>query len=161
MCILSGDMWPSATHVRVVVRKGTLSISHVHFRDNVGDLPPPGVVHEDCVTSGSQSTLSDQRIKTNASAVDSGLLLDFCNSLSPQMYARIDRGPEVRMGLMAQDVQASLQTHSLPQAPFIGTRYEAIHPNTEIEEWMSLDYSRLTVALLGAVKELTNRITQQ
>ena len=48
------------------------------------------------------------------------------------------------MGLMAQDVQAALQTHSLPRAPFIGTRYEAIEPNGEIEEWMSLDYSRFT-----------------
>ena len=64
------------------------------------------------------------------------------------------------MGLMAQDVQAALQTHSLPQAPFICTRYEAIEPNGEIEGWMSLDYSRFTIALLGAAKELSNRITQ-
>ena len=153
-------MRPSATHVRIVVRKGTLYIQSVDFRDNVGDLPPTGMIHEDCVASGSESTLSDQRLKTDASALDSGLLLDFCNSLSPQMYTRIDRGPEVRMGLMAQDVQASLQTHSLPQAPFIGTRYEAVYPNTEIEEWMSLDYSRLTVALLGAVKALTARVAE-
>ena len=145
--------------MRIVVRKGTVSIQGVHYRDNVGESRS-GMIHEDCVASGPQSVLSDQRIKTNASALDSGLLLEFCNSLSPQMYARVDRGPEVRMGLMAQDVQAALQAHSLPESPFIGTRYQAVHPRTEIEEWMSLDYSRLTVALLGAVKELTNRITQ-
>ena len=55
-------------------------------------------------------------------------------------------------------MQEQIAERSLP-TNIIGTRFEAIG-NGPIEELMGLDYSRLTVALLGAVKELTNRITQ-
>ena len=76
------------------------------------------------------------------------------------MYARTDLEPQPRVGLIAQDVESALANHSLPISPFINKLYQSIEENGEIEELMGLDYSRLTVALLGAVKELTNRITQ-
>ena len=76
------------------------------------------------------------------------------------MYSRTDLTPQPRLGLIAQDVESALATHSLPKSPFINTLYQALEENGEIEELMGLDYSRLTVALLGAVKELTSRITQ-
>ena len=75
------------------------------------------------------------------------------------MYSRVDLGPEPRLGLIAERVQEQITAHSLP-TNMIGTRFEAIEKGGEIEELLGLDYSRLTVALLGAVKELTNRITQ-
>ena len=76
------------------------------------------------------------------------------------MYARIDQGPQPRLGLIAQDVESALKDNALPTSPFIGMRYQAIEKDGPIEELMGLDYSRLTVALLGAVQELTKRIEE-
>ena len=75
------------------------------------------------------------------------------------MYARTDLEPQPRVGLRAQDVEAALATHSLPKTPFINKLYQSIEKDGEIEELFGLDYARLSVCLLGAVKELTNRIT--
>ena len=74
------------------------------------------------------------------------------------MYSRTDLTPQPRLGLIAQDVEQSLLDHSLPQSPFINKFDRAI--DGEMQELLGLDYARLSVALLGAVKELTNRITQ-
>ena len=74
------------------------------------------------------------------------------------MYSRIDLEPQPRLGLIAQDVEASLSTHALPKSPFINKLYQSIEKDGDIEELMALDYSRLTVALLGAVKALTRMI---
>ena len=139
-------------------RKGELYIRGVDFRDNVGESHPPGQIHSDCIYSGSNTSISTERIKDNITPLDSGLLLDFCNALFPSMYSRVDMGPDPRLGLIAERVQEQIAEHSLP-TNIIGTRFEAIG-NGPIEELMGLDYSRLTVALLGAVRELTNRITQ-
>ena len=57
-------------------------------------------------------------------------------------------------------MEAALETHALPKSPFINKLYQALEDDGEIEELLGLDYSRLSVCLLGAVKELTNRITQ-
>ena len=130
------------------------------FKDGYGESQPVGMMHQDCVYSGSQTSVSDQRLKTDVSELDSGLLLDFCNSLSPSMYSRTDLTPQPRLGLIAQDVESALLTHSLPKSPFINTLYQALEENGEIEELLGLDYARLSVCLLGAVKELTTRITQ-
>ena len=43
VCILSGDQFPSATHVRIRVRRGTLAFTRLLFRDkNVGEAHPIG-----------------------------------------------------------------------------------------------------------------------
>ena len=76
------------------------------------------------------------------------------------MYARSDLEPQPRVGLIAQDVEAALTNHSLPKSPFINTLYQSIEKDGDIEELMGLDYERLSACLLGAVKELTSRITQ-
>ena len=65
-----------------------------------------------------------------------------------------------RLGLIAQDVEAALSTHALPKSPLINKLYQSIEKDGDIEELMALDYSRLTVALLGAVKALTQRIEE-
>ena len=76
------------------------------------------------------------------------------------MYSRTDLTPQPRVGLITQDVEAALTNHSLPKSPFINTLYQSIQKDGDIEELMGLDYARLSVCLLGAVKELTNRIAQ-
>ena len=111
------------------------------------------------VYTANQTSVSTERIKDNITPLDSDLLLDFCNALSPSMYSRVDLGPEPRLGLIAERVQEQITAHSLP-TNIIGTRFEAIEKGGEIEELLGLDYSRLTVALVGAVKELTNRVAQ-
>ena len=104
--------------------------------------------------NGTLTQSSDKRLKTDVSPVDPALLLDFCNDLIPSMYSRTDIEPKPRLGLIAQDVEQCLADHSLPQSLFI-QKFD----RDEMQELLGLDYSRLTVALLGAVKELTNRIT--
>ena len=108
--------------------------------------------------NGTLTQTSDKRLKADVSPVDPALLLDFCNSLSPSMYSRTDLTPQPRLGLIAQDVEQSLLDHSLPQNPFINKFDRAI--DGETQELLGLDYARLSVCLLGAVKELTTRITQ-
>ena len=115
----------------------------------MGDGPQIGMMHNDCVYSNNTS-LSTEKIKDNITQLDSGLLLDFCNALSPSMYSRVDMGPDPRLGLIAERVQEQIAEHSLP-TNIIGTRYEAIG-NKPIEELLGVDYSRLTVALLCVVK---------
>ena len=134
-------------------------IHGVHFRDNVGEINPPGTMHPDCVYTTGQTGVSTEKIKQNITPLDSDLLLDFCNALSPSMYNRTDLGDGPRLGLIAERVQEQIAEHSLP-TNIIGTRFEAIEKGGKIEELLGLDYSRLTVALLGAVKELTNRVSQ-
>ena len=82
--ILSSNQYPTKTHVRIRPRKGELMIYSVHFRDDVG-THPPGTMHPDCVYTQGQTSVSTERIKDNITPLDSDLLLDFCNSLSPSM----------------------------------------------------------------------------
>jgi len=118
------------------------------------------MLHADCVFSGVGSTsVSTERIKDNITPLDSDLLLDFCNSLSPSMYSRVDLGAEPRLGLIAERVQEQIAENSLP-TNIIGTRFEAIEKGGEIEELLGLDYSRLVVCCLGAISELTKRIEE-
>ena len=146
--------------MKINARKGEFFIWSISFRDNVGDTPPPGLMHSDCVVSGQTSSLSTERVKDQITPLGSDLLLDFCNALAPSMYVRTDIGdPEPRLGLIAERVQEQLAEHSLP-TNMMGSRFEAVQPGGEIENLLALDYSRLTVALLGAVKELTTRVAQ-
>ena len=146
--------------VRIIPRKGAFSLNGVGYRDGYGESQPQGMMHGDCVFTNNQTSLSDQRLNTDVTELDSGLLLDFCNSLSPSMYSRIDLKPQPRLGLIAQDVEASLTNHSLPTSPFINKLYQSIEKDGEIGELIGLDYARLSVCLLGAVKALTQRIEQ-
>ena len=159
LCVISGEQHPDCAKIRITLRNGAFSINGVGYRNGIGESQPQGMMHSDCVFTSGSTSLSDQRIKTDVSELDNEILLDFCNSLSPSMYARTDLEPQPRVGLIAQDVESALTNHSLPKSPFINTLYQSIEENGEIEELMGLDYSRLSVALLGAVKELTNRIT--
>ena len=160
VCILGGDQYPNKTHVKIIPRKGEIFIYTRSFRDNVGDTPPPGFMHSDCVVSGQTSSLSTERVKDQITPLDSGLLLDFCNALAPSMYVRTDIGdPNPRLGPIAERVQEQLTEHSLP-TNMMGSRFEAVEAGGDVEKLLALDYSRLTVTLLGAVKALTARVAE-
>ena len=57
-----------------------------------------------------------------------------------------------------QDVEQSLVDHYLPRSPFINKFDRDV--DGEMQELLGLDYARLSVCLLGAVKALTQRIEQ-
>ena len=111
-------------------------------------------MRRDCVHSGQQASLSTGDVTDSTTPIEPGFLLDFCNSLSPNMYE-----PQLCVGLIAERAQEQLTAHS-PPTTIIGARFEASEKGGDTEQLLGFDYSRLTVALLGAVKELTNLIAQ-
>ena len=74
------------------------------------------------------------------------------------MYLRTDMDDQIRTGLIAQEVQATLQAHHLPDTPVLDTKWATV--DDQLQELMSMRYERLVPMLLGAVKELTNRVAQ-
>ena len=120
----------------------------------------PPWTHSDLII-GSPSSLSDSRIKTQVTPIDSDTLLDACNSLSTSMYIRTDQddgGP--RMGLLAQEVEQMCQQFSLPLSPLISGKLGRVTDDGPLEALKALDYSRLSVLLLGGLKRLTQRVAQ-
>ena len=99
--ILSGDQYPTMTHVRIRPRKGELMIYGVHFRDDVGNNPI-GTMHTDCVYSVGQTQVSTERIKDNITPLDSDLLLEFCNALSPSILSTPAEGRVASAGQPAE-----------------------------------------------------------
>ena len=67
---------------------------------------------------GNPSSLSDERIRDNWVAIEPSNCLGFCNSLIPSLYLQTISN-EVRSGLIAQEVAAACQTHSLPEEPIL------------------------------------------
>ena len=65
---------------------------------------------------------------------------------------------EVRTGLIAQEVKSALASHNLPEEQILDTKMASV--DGENEELMAMRYERLVPMLLGAVKQLTTRITQ-
>ena len=106
---------------------------------------------------GNPSSLSDQRIKENVSRLDPANCLNVCNSLQTSMYLQtLDNEP--RTGLIAQEVQATLQAHNLPDTPVLDTNWATA--DNQLQELMSMRYERLAPMLPGAVKEPTRRIEE-
>ena len=81
------------------------------------------------------------------------------------MYLRTDTD-EIRSGLIAQSVKASLEQHSIPTNPIIGSKIASVDPGdlenpaSPPEELMALSYDRLVPLLWGSVKELTRRLRE-
>ena len=160
VCVTSN--FPDATHIRVKPQKGTFFLYGLGFTDQQRDVYANTGLHSDCITGNPQS-LSDERIKDHVVKLESSNCLSFCNSLSPSMYLRTDTD-EIRSGLIAQSVKASLEQHSIPTNPVIGSKIASIDPGdletqpSAPEELMTLSYDRLVPMLLGAVKELTSQV---
>ena len=88
---------------------------------------------------GNPSSLSDERIKENVSRLDPSNCLDVCNSLEPSLYLQtLDN--EIRTGLVAQKVQATLQAHNRPDTPVLDTKWATV--DDQLQELMSMLYER-------------------
>jgi len=121
-------------------------------------------VHSDNIV-GNPASLSDERIKSGVTEHDPATCLSFCNELAPCAYLRTDND-EIRTGLIAQEVEATLTSYSMPTLPIIGSKMASVdpgsfeEPGTDPEELKTLAYDRLVPFLLGAVKRLTERVNQ-
>ena len=113
VCVTSG--FPDATHIQFRGVKGTIFIYGLGFSDQQRDTVANTGVHSDCIV-GNPSSLSDERIKDSQVATEPSNCLSFCNSLTPSLYLQT-LSNEVRTGLIAQEVAAACQTHSLPEEP--------------------------------------------
>jgi hypothetical protein len=94
--------------------------------------------------SGNITAYSDARLKTNVQSYESGL--DKVLALRPVTYDRIDVEKH-ESGFIAQEVQAIDQS--------------LVIKNTDENETLSLDYSRITVMLTKAVQEQQDIIKKQ
>ena len=128
-------------------------------------MQPPPFVHSGLVF-GNPSSLSDTRLKTNVTELEPSQCFSLCNALAPSAYNRIDTN-EVKAGLIAQDVKAALADHSFPDDGIIGSKFSNVNPSpglgvpgSEPEVLLTLEYSRLTPFILGAVQKLTERVAQ-
>jgi len=91
------------------------------------------------------SNFSDERLKENIEPVSGGLSL--INDLNPVTYHRINNdASDVEMGLLAQEVAATLQKHGLGNNGMV-------HQPTE-EAYMSLRYNDLLAPMIKAIQEL-------
>ena len=156
VCVCSG--YDSATSIRLKVRAGLCVICGLGWRSEETTAYSGSFFHSDNVI-GNPSSLNDERIKDNVSSLDPSNCLSFCNMLQPSLYLQT-LSNEVRTGLIAQEVQATLAAHSLPLTPVLDTKMASIDQESPAEELMSMRYERLVPMLLGAVKALTQRIEE-
>ena len=138
--------------------RGTCMLMGLGFKTEDRDIDNSACVHSDNIT-GSPSSLSDERIKDNVTSLDPSNCLSFCNTLQPSLYLQT-LANEPRTGLLAQSVQAALQAHNLPETPVLDTKRARVDEDSPVESLMSMRYERVVPMLLGAVKELTNRVAQ-
>ena len=137
--------------------RGTCMLMGLGFKTEDRDIAH-AFVHSDNIT-GNPSSLTDARVKENVTSLDPSNCLSFCNALSPALYLQT-LANEVRTGLVAQDVQSALQAHNLPETPVLDTKRARVDEDSPLEQLMAMRYERLVPMLLGAVKELTNRVAQ-
>jgi hypothetical protein len=91
---------------------------------------------------------SDKRLKEDIQSVDGGL--DFINDLSPVSYKRINNeAGTVEMGLLAQDVAASLEKYGLSDSGMV-------HQANQ-DAYMSLRYNDLLAPMIKAIQELSEQ----
>lgn len=89
---------------------------------------------------------SDQRLKEDIQIVDKGL--DLINDLTPVSYKRINnKAGTVEMGLLAQDVAATLAKYGLSDSGMV-------HQANE-DAYMSLRYNDLLAPMIKAIQELS------
>lgn len=88
---------------------------------------------------------SDRRLKESIRPLESGL--DLINTLSPVVYNRIgDLPSDLEMGLLAQEVKATLEKHGMGSSSMVRESGEG--------SFMSLRYNDLMAPLIKAIQEL-------
>ena len=91
---------------------------------------------------------SDKRLKEDIQTVDTGLVL--INDLTPVSYKRINNeAGTVEMGLLAQDVAATLAKYGLSDSGMV-------HQANE-DSYMSLRYNDLLAPMIKAIQELSEQ----
>ena len=91
---------------------------------------------------------SDKRLKTDIQTVDSGL--ELINDLTPVSYKRINNeAGTIEMGLLAQDVAATLAKYGLSDSGMV-------HQANE-DAYMSLRYNDLLAPMIKAIQELSEQ----
>ena len=91
---------------------------------------------------------SDERLKEDIKSVDEGLA--FINDLTPVSYKRINNeAGTVEMGLLAQDVAATLTKYGLGDSGMV-------HQANE-DAYMSLRYNDLLAPMIKAIQELSEQ----
>ena len=95
---------------------------------------------------------SDARLKNSITPVSDGLAL--VNDLNPVRYQRTNN-PEsdIEMGLLAQEVEATLRKHGLGNSGMV-------HQPTE-DSYMSLRYNDLLAPMIKAIQELDAQHKQE
>ena len=156
VCLCSG--YDTAVKIWLRPQKGTFSLFGLGWKSEDRESSGPAFVHSDNIM-GDPSSLNDERIKDNVTNLDPSNCLSFCNALQPSLYLQT-LANEVRTGLVAQSVQAALTAHNLPETPVPDAKRARVDEDSPLEQLMAMRYERLAPMLLGAVKELTNRITQ-
>ena len=156
VCVCYG--YDTAVKIWFKPQKGVASTYGIGWKTEDRDIYHASWVHSDNIT-GNPSSLSDERIKDNVSSLDPSNCLSFCNMLQPSLYLQT-MSNEVRTGLIAQEVQATLAAHSLPLTPVLDTKMASVDQESPAEELMSMRYERLVPMLLGAVKALTQRMEE-
>ena len=139
-------------------QRGTFALLGIGWKSGDHAIYDAAWVRSDHII-GNPSSLSDERVKDNVSSLDPSNCLSFCNTLNPSLYLQT-LANEVRTGLVAQEVKAALTAHNFPETPVLDTKMASVDQESPAEELMSMRYERLVPMLLGAVKELTNRIAQ-
>jgi len=91
---------------------------------------------------------SDARLKDSITPVSDGLA--FVNDLNPVSYHRINNtGSDIEMGLLAQEVEATLEKHGLGNSGMV-------HQPTG-DAYMSLRYNDLLAPMIKAIQELDEK----
>jgi len=114
------------------------------------------------VCSSSHSTtgdvLSDGRIKTERELVSGQQALDICSQINCYTYDRVDVNQR-RVGCIADEVR-DVMAAALPQVENVVGSTMASPGDMERGEFLTMDYSRLTSLLCGAVGELKKQVAE-
>ena len=129
------------------VQIGNSDITDVYLgrRDVIGSTGADANLRlEGNVIAGGIVLSSDGRLKENVTAVTEGLSL--VNDLNPVRYHRInERSGSTEMGLVAQEVQATLKAHNLNSG--------MVH-QSDSSDYLYLRYNDLMAPMIRAIQEL-------
>ena len=113
-----------------------------------------------CSSSHTPSTdvLSDGRIKTERVEVTGQQALDICSNIKCYTYDRADLNQR-RIGCIADEVKETM-TSVLPQFENLTGSTMASPGDMDYQEFLTLDYSRLTAPLCAAITELRKEVAE-
>ena len=106
----------------------------------------------------SNDSLSDGRIKTEREQVSGQQALDICSAINCYTYDRADLNQR-RIGCIADEVKETM-TSVLPQVQNLTGSTMASPGDMEYQEFLTLDYSRLTAPLCAAITELRKEVAE-